>query len=117
MYTQEEQRPGLCAESVRGNCGKKSKKSLSKLEAVWKKIINIINNVQHFRRIFKMLKKCLHASEKMGNPLSEDSGNLIQIYYSAVMPEGLGNAIRTVESDGIKQYNDCVAHIETSSKP
>ena len=60
----------------------------------------------------------VHAFEEMGNPFSEDSGNLIQLDSSTVMPEEVVNAIKTVESVGIKQYKDFVAQrLETSSKP
>ena len=50
----------------------------------------------------------MQVIEDMGNPFLEDTGNLIQIDSSIVMPVEVVNAVTTVECVGIKQYDEFV---------
>lgn len=73
---------------------------------------------REFQEKFKTnVTALVQVIEEMGNPFLEDTGNLIQMDSSIVMPHEVVNAVTTVECVGIKQCDEFVEQrLETSCK-
>ncbi len=46
----------------------------------------------------------MNAIEKMGNPFSDDSSDLVTLHTNVIMPEKVVNVIKTAEEMGAEQY-------------